>query len=70
MERNFSRAFDILLYDNNDIYMYICITNINFEQLTTPAEERRDEAKLYYKITVAELQKMAPFVSTNMFTFI
>ncbi|KAL5014273.1 hypothetical protein ScPMuIL_008543, partial [Solemya velum] len=30
--------------------------------LTTPAEERRDEAKLYHKITIAELQKMAPFI--------
>lgn len=31
--------------------------------ITIPAEERRDEEKLYHKMPIAELQEIAPFVS-------
>ncbi|ELU15652.1 hypothetical protein CAPTEDRAFT_149014 [Capitella teleta] len=39
---------------------------IDFEQrlaeITTPMEERRDEEKLYHKISLSELQNISPFV--------
>ncbi|CAH1772547.1 unnamed protein product [Owenia fusiformis] len=32
-------------------------------EVTTPSEERRDEEKLYHKMTVAELQEKVPFLN-------
>lgn len=32
-------------------------------EITTPDEDRRDEEKLYHKMSVKELQNKAPFVS-------
>lgn len=32
-------------------------------QITIPADERRDEEKMYNLMAVAELQDLAPFVS-------
>ena len=35
----------------------------HFLQITTPQEDRRDDMKLYHKMTLSDLQKKAPFVS-------
>lgn len=32
-------------------------------QITTPQEERRDEEELYHKMTLADLQRLSPFVN-------
>lgn len=41
---------------------------IDFEthlaQITSPPEDRRDEEKLYHKMSLEEVQQLAPFVST------
>lgn len=42
--------------------MIILIVGYKF-QITVPQEERRDDEKMYNKKTVADLQKIAPFVS-------
>ena len=34
---------------------------LNF-QITVPSEDRRDEEKIYHKISISDLQNMAPFV--------
>lgn len=40
---------------------------IDFEtrlaEITTPQEERRDEEKLYNRMSISDLQRLAPFVS-------
>ena len=36
-------------------------------QITIPSEERRDDEKLYHKITIGDLQKKAPAVNTSLF---
>lgn len=42
--------------------------------ITIPAEDRRDEEKMYHQVAVAELQEIAPFVSlfvvVNFFFFL
>jgi len=34
-------------------------------QITTAQEDRRDDEKLYHKMSLAELQTISPFVSMN-----
>lgn len=45
---------------------------IDFEtrlaEITTPQEERRDEEKLYNRMSISDLQRLAPFVSFRFFT--
>ncbi len=36
-----------------------------FHQVTTPPEDRRDDMKLYHKMSLAELTNKAPFVSAH-----
>lgn len=44
---------------------------INFEksiaEITTPAEDRRDEEKIYHKMTVGEMQEKFPFINWIQF---
>lgn len=35
-------------------------------EITAPPEERRDEEKIYHLMSIAELDELAPFVSTHM----
>ena len=35
-------------------------------EITMPADERRDEEKLYNNMAVANLQELAPFVSSHI----
>ena len=48
----------LLTYSLN---LCICLTL----QITTAQEDRRDEEKLYHKISLSELQTASPFVSIN-----
>lgn len=38
--------------------------------ITIPAEDRRDEEKMYHQVAVAELQEIAPFVSLFLVVFL